>query len=388
MIAPQQEMIQPALYDLQVSSKVVILPHWHTEGGAGFYIQDLITLLQPCSQIGVAGKHAISYNHNPIMSPFLNRLGALSIPAYEGIRFRATFFHLFVSLWNTILLFLTPRRFRYTGAPATFIFTSSVQALAVPLTRHLFPSSKIVIAVQENVVLSNGFGRIVARLLRKSDTVISISESWATHARRFGIDPVVLHNGYDLSYADPEQNLEPAKPSDLLYVGGGAPIKGFDEFVAALPRLLSYPGRRIVCLGSYDATAHKKLEQLGANARLDSELVIIGKVPDIRPYLRGTKLLLLPIGSPHFCRPAIEAGLFRKTFIIPNFAGLDDFANNGENCQMYDPGDAGALVALTEFLLAGKNRAELESSNERVALEFVRPVDKVGAGILMKILSV
>lgn len=349
----------------------VILPHWRIEGGAGYYIRDLIALLRLVGTVQVAGPYAGDYDEAPVQSAHLDKLTSQSLPTYEGIRLSATVYHVFLSALRAIALFAAPRHARVKDSFDAVILTSSVQAMAVPIARRLFPASRISIVVQENVRLSQGLGRLTRACLKRADVVVSITETWAQHARDNGLDPVVLPNSYDPDYAAPENNRDPAIESDLLYVGGGATIKGFDNLIAALPALLNVPGRRIVCLGHYSEAAIRTLEQIRGDGHPNAQLIIVGLVPDIRPYLRGTKLLLLPIGSPHFCRPAIEAGLFGKTFVIPNFPELGDFALDGENCATYAAARPDALKdRIDELLQKDDARRRLEDGNKQLAERF------------------
>ena len=231
---------------------LLVLPHWHIEGGAGFYIRDLLKTLYPHARVSVAGCHAADYDVNPVSSVFLDKLGALRFPVYVGIRPVVTVFHLLTSLCRIFQLWVVPKKISFKECPSVFIFTSSVQALSVPVTRWFFPDSRIVIVVQEQVDFSRVFGKLIAWLLQQSDVVVAITEDWAAHARKFGLDPIVLHNQYDPDYTAPELNSGSAIESDILYVGGGAKIKGLNEFAAALLKLLEPPGRRVICLGSYD----------------------------------------------------------------------------------------------------------------------------------------
>ena len=330
---------------------ILVLPHWSSGGGAGFYICDLIELLRQEFKVKVAGVHGADYDPHPVLSWFLERLASLNFPMYEGVRLPVTLLYLARSVMSGLRLLATPASKNYEDKPAVFVFTSSIQVLSIPLTKIYFPDSKIVIVIQEHVDLSRAIGRFAIYLLRKSDVVLSITNEWANHARGFGLDPIVLRNQYETSFAEPEQNTKPIVTSDLLYVGGGSRVKGFDGFIAALPFFLETPGRKVVCLGSYNQQALDKLERIKNAAHSKSSLQIDGQVSDIRPYIRGTKLLLLPIGSPHFCRPAVEAGLFSKPFVIPNYPSLNEFANDGGNCKKYHVGDTQGLVHLVNDLL-------------------------------------
>lgn len=357
--------------DARAMFKLIILPHWRIEGGAGYYIRDLIASLRPVGKVQVAGPYAVDYDESPIQSAYLDKLTLQSLPTYEGIRLAAILYHVILSALRAIALRATPRHKRFKGSFDVLVLTSSVQAMAVPIACRLFPESRIAIVVQENVRLTQGLGRLTKACLKRADVVVSITETWAQHARDNGLDPVVLPNSYDPDFAAPEHNRDPAIESDLLYVGGGATIKGFDNLIAVLPELLRTPGRRIICLGHYSETARKTLKRIYGDAHPDTYLDVVGLVPDIRPYLRGTKLLLLPIGSPHFCRPAIEAGLFGKTFVIPNFAELGDFALNGKNCTTYEAARPIELKdRIDKLLQKDEVRHQLEDGNKQLAERF------------------
>lgn len=366
---------------------LIVLPHWHIEGGAGFYIRDLLNNLGGDVLIRVGGRYAADYTQNPVESVLLDKLSALAFPAYEGIRQISTLFHLFVSLAKMVSLLMLARSKRHVASPTAFVFTSSIQALSIPITRWLYPTSLIVIAVQEQVDLSKLFGKLILRLLRQSDVVIAITECWASHARMYGINTLVIRNQYNPSYAATVNNQVPSIESDLLYVGGGARIKGFDYLAAALPQLLKRPGIRIICLGNYSYSARKTLDRIRKGTNTGAQLNIVGHVPDIRPYLRGTKLLLLPIESPHFCRPAIEAGLFSKTFIIPDHDGIEDFSVDKINCRKYIKGDTGKLIELTFNMLDSSSELfRLGQANMRFALKYQK-ANEGAVSQLMKALA-
>ena len=349
----------------------LVLPHWRIEGGAGYYIRDLIAYLRLIGNVQVGGPYASVYDKTPIQSACLDKLTMQSLPTYTGIRSVAVLYHVLLSALRAIAVLVIPQKKRFKGSPTALILTSSIQAMAVPIARRFFSGCQIIIVVQENVCLSRGFGRLTRFFLKRADIVVSITETWAQHARENDLDSIVLPNSYDPDYASPAQNMTAAIESDLLYVGGDAKIKGFDNLIAALPMLLNVPGRRIVCLGHYSETARTRLARIRDAAHRDAQLNIVGLVPDIRPYLRGTKLLILPIGSPHFCRPAIEAGLFGKTFVIPNFPELRDFTLNGENCATYEAARPDQLKDhINELFQNDDVRRRLEDGNKQLAERF------------------
>jgi len=355
---------------------VLIVPHWRPGGGAGFYIRDLIAVINKKFNLRVGGVYAQFYDSNPLKSKFVDSVGRLSLPAYSGIGNVACIFHLFRSLVSIMTMFACRIRMHPNDTPHVFIYTSSVQALAIPVTRWFYPRTKITIAIQEEVDLSSFFGKLVLYCIRQSNMLVSISKSWALHARSFGLNPFVYSNAYPESFVEQDNNQAQIINSDLLYVGGDAKIKGFDGFLAVLPNLLTRPNIKILCLGEYSPKARKKIDTIKKSITSNSELLMIGHVSDVRPFLRGTRLLLLPVGSPHFCRPAIEAGLFSKTFVISDFDQMNDFAMSGKNCLSYNNFEPNGLVeAVFKIIDNDFLRRKLEFENRLVAQSYIRSID-------------
>jgi glycosyltransferase involved in cell wall biosynthesis len=354
--------------------KLIILPHWRKGGGSGFYTQNLIDKLKKIYYVSVAGVHSKDFDENPAPSGLLDELSSMSFPVYDGVKKSASLFYAMISLFKALFILINFSKRKVGDAPSVIIFTSSTQAISIPIARYFFPNCKIAIAVQENVNLSSFFGGVLLRFLRKSDVVISITSQWAAHAREFGVDAVVIRNQYDPSYFSDENNSQKPINSDLLYIGGGAKIKGFDAFLKMLPTLLARPELRVLCLGEYQKKELKSLKESIKDSKSSSEMVIIGHVLDIRPYIRGTRLLLLPISSPHFCRPAIEAGFFEKTFVIPAHRGLEDFVQNGVNCISHDysNGNGSAFAsAILDLLDDPAKLRDLGIANRRNSLRFI-----------------
>lgn len=335
------------------------MPHWKIEGGAGFYIFDLLSELRAIANVQVAGPYGGYYDKEPILSKFFNKLTMQSLPTYKGIGLAAIVYHLFLSLVKIASILVTPRRNFLKYPIDVLIFTSSIQAIGVPIARLIFPNCRIVVLVQENICLTRGFGRLTSFLLKRANVIVSITETWAQHARECGLSPTVLHNQYDSEFADPVKNISEAIESDLLYVGGGSKIKGFQNLIAALPMLLNEASLKIILLGSYNPSEVLLIKRVVDNIGSDCQIEVVGLVSDIRPYLRGTKILLLPIGSPHFCRPAIEAGLFGKPFIISDFPELSDFSLNGENCITFKSNNIQSFVESVRDLLDKPSKRKL-----------------------------
>lgn len=283
--------------------------------------------------VSVAGQFANDYDINSNHELLYKEVGKLSLPNYKGVRFGINFYYFLLSILRIILILVIFRKKRVIKIPDIIFLTSSIQSIAIPIIKYYFPKTRVFIAIQENVKLNNIHGSIIIQLLRRSDCIVSISRSWANSALKYNLKPLILRNFYNENFADiTDLNII---HSDLLYIGGGSRIKGYSTFIGLLPKLLKNRERKIVCLGTYSIKQLHFLKSMQIKYNAFDNLHIVGNVSDVRPFLKGTKLLFLPITSAHFCRPAIEAGLFSKPFLITCLPDLEDFAFNNINCKMF-----------------------------------------------------
>nr|WP_283103671.1 glycosyltransferase [Shewanella gelidii] len=134
------------------------------------------------------------------------------------------------------------------------------------------------------------------------------------------------------------KSLATSKHSDnsvLLYLGGGQRIKGWDFIKEVFLNLSKEYNIEILCLGTFSATQKKEIECINTRMTNESKLTVLENVSDVKLFYSICDFVLIPIISPHFCRPAIEAGFFTKTYIIPDFSELEFFAKHEENCLKY-----------------------------------------------------
>jgi len=342
------------------------------EGGAGLYIQDIISDLNSFSNIAVGGKYSIAYEGKKVQCNLINQIGKLSLPLYEGVKLKAVAYNITKSLFRLLYILIQYLSSKKRFQPELIILTSSIQALAIPIIRRIFPSTRIVLLVQENLILTRKSRGVMKWLLLQADRVISISKTWSSHASKEGLETTLLRNRYKPTFVQSAPEIEDKHVSDLLYVGGGATIKGFQLLVQALALIDDKRSLRVSLLGKYNNFQLKQLEQLSVNFSSNSHINIVGFVSDIRPFLKGTSLLLLPIEHAHFCRPAIEAGLLDKTFVISRLKGLEDFVHNKKNCLCFKSGDANDLVSkIYKILDDPELRLRLESENRKNSNSFL-----------------
>ena len=316
---------------------VVIVPHWKTGGGAGLYIQQLIKSFETLFHVEVSGVYACTYRVNSYPSSLFGLLSRLVYPSYRGVSGTAKAFWLLHSICLLIRNFFSIWVGSSLKKIDCVVFTSSVQMPSVLLLRWLCPNIKIILVVQEQLTFGSEQKSSSLKCLKLCDAVVSITDDWSVYARSFGLKVLTIKNlNYDLYLATSCSLDSLTVNSDLLYVGGGLKLKGFDFMMRVIPHLVDNLNLSICLLGNFRDTEAKMVRDLMTKLENKANIKLIGAVDDIRPYLCGTKLLVLPILSPHFCRPALEAGFCGRPFIIPSFPELREFAFHNVNCLTYD----------------------------------------------------
>ena len=353
-------------------TNILIIPHCSLGGGAGIYNQKIFETLYIKKNVYGCGIFSKHYTQNIYVSKIFDELSKICFPVYSGISNNKIIYHLVKSkiIISILKLLSLGKYFKNTIHPHAIILTSGIQSILIPFLRHLFPKCKIVIVIQEFIALDTIFGKKFINYVNENNTIIiSITESWAKFAASYSIHTRIIKN----SFLSP--NIYTPKTiisSDLLYVGGDAEIKGFKNMLYILKKLIYIRKLKIIFLGVYNVKSINKIKNLQNATGNQSQLIIEGLQKNIYKYLLGTKLLVLPIQNTHFCRPAIEAGICRKTFIIPNLNNLEDFALSDKNCLMYKFGDYyDGKEQILSLLDNVKLRKNLEYNNHRFSKRFL-----------------
>lgn len=340
----------------------LIISHAGTKGGAGKYNENLArAAIKSCSKVCVCGKLPSSLlNSASNKSRVFKFFNSLWIPHYSGVNF-LRFLYMFVLSFIKLPIFLT--RIRKSASELSefdcFVFTSSVQVFEAFILKLILPDKKVTIVVQENARFKIlGFFRFA--FFYKNLKVISITKVWKDYALNYGIKSEVIRNPIELSEA---VRLNAVDKWDFCYVGGSSKIKGYNKLVEVLRCWPSDVSMRIVMLGSYSDEEVRELNLLSDNC---SALTIdcFGLVEDATFYIANSKVLVCPIQSPHFCRPIIESALAKRTFIIPDFQELNEFAKS--DCGLkYKPTeiDDSLLRFMLEILSDDELRIRLSLNN-------------------------
>lgn len=187
--------------------------------------------------------------------------------------------------------------------------------------------------------------KIEGQLLRaigSADLVVTMGTGAAAYFRsRAGAKHVLVHPG---TVASMEADPTVPKDVDILYVGRLVPIKRLDLFldvVALVAR--DKPDLRVVLVGEGPLRLflENRIHELALADRVD----LVGFHPDVRPWLRRSKLLMLTSESEGLSLAVMEAMAGGVPAVVPNVGDLGDLVATGVN----------------GFLVAGRNPEEFAS---------------------------
>jgi glycosyltransferase involved in cell wall biosynthesis len=310
-----------------------------------------------------SGQHAIEYGVGSDSS--YDYMSDISFPYYEGVSLKATLYYFCISLCKIFMIY---SKNKSNDKFDVVILTSGIQMLMLLVTPRIFKGAKVILLMQENWRFEGlFFGKLSKYLCSKADLIVSITESWSEKASQFGIKSCIYRNMYNDILSDDCVVRE--KIFDFIFLGGDQKIKGFNQFVDFCTVISSIKSVKIAVLGEVNSKDKAHLEGVISKGLYNSNITFFGFVNNIFEVLEASKILLLPIVAPHFCRPAIEAGYYKIPFIIRNHPGLSDFVINGYNCNTYDSLDEMKTLAI-KLLDDVEYLQELGRNNFLVANKF------------------
>ncbi|MGQ0797182.1 MAG: glycosyltransferase family 4 protein [Methanobacteriota archaeon] len=199
--------------------------------------------------------------------------------------------------------------------------------------------------------LTGLFGRAYERtigrmILERSAAVSAVSPSVARHARDFGFEgPVsVIPNAVDV-----ERFRPPAGPNGsnghgphVLFLGRFSRNKGPQFLLETIPRVLEHvPKARFQFVG--DGPMRPVLERRIRDLRLNGEIRMRGRVPDVVPVLQDSDVVVRPSLTEGMPLAVMEAMACGKTIIASRIAGTQDIIEDGENGILVEPGSVESL---------------------------------------------
>ena len=213
---------------------------------------------------------------------------------------------------------------------------------------------------------SRFFGRRLAAIICISDAVRTTLEMKGAD---FG-NLVTIHNGLDpeaLAFRTPPNALRvewglAADTPVVVMVGNIKGWKGQDTLVRAIDRVRrTHPSVRCLLVGDtspldqpYDAT----LRELVASLGLTEHIVFTGFQRHVADFMRMADVVVHASVLPEpFGRVILEAMACRKPVIGSRAGAITEIVEEGQTGLTFSPGDADALAAALEGLLADPARA-------------------------------
>ena len=173
--------------------------------------------------------------------------------------------------------------------------------------------------------------RLAGALLRRADVVVAVSEQLAEAARRAGApDARWIPNGV----AIPAEVGREADPPEVLFVGRLAPEKGVRELAEAAR------GLNLIAVGD------GPLRPLLSSAR--------GFAPhtEVERLLARAAVFVLPSHREGLPMALVEAMAHGRAVVATPVGGVPSLVEHGRTGLLVPPGDAGALRAALDRLLA------------------------------------
>jgi polysaccharide biosynthesis protein PslH len=178
-------------------------------------------------------------------------------------------------------------------------------------------------------------------ICRQAGHIVAVSETdRETMHNLFGVERMSsISTGVDIQYFAPPGCVDArasAISADLIFTGSMDWLPNIDamQFFAAeiLPSIRKErPNCRIVIAGRRPASAVKEL------AKRDSGIIVTGTVPDVRPYLWGCAVSIVPLRIGGGTRLKIFEAMAARLPVVSTFVGAEGLpVTNGEHIAIAD----------------------------------------------------
>jgi glycosyltransferase involved in cell wall biosynthesis len=213
--------------------------------------------------------------------------------------------------------------------------------------------------------------RFERRMCRRAGRIIAVSECDAeTMKEMFGAERVTaIPTGVDIDYfAPPERPATP--PSGLVFVGSmdwRPNIDGVRWFVReALPLI-----RRARPECTFEIVGRNPAGSISALAREDARIRVTGTVPDIRPYLWGSAISIVPLRIGGGTRLKIYESMAARVPVVSTTVGAEGLeCHHGTDIRIADSPAAFASACLDLLKDASLRQRQAAAAWEMVAANF------------------
>jgi len=217
-------------------------------------------------------------------------------------------------------------------------------------------------------------------LCRRASRIITVSEAlgrdletaWPEASGRW----IAIPNGVDLQSAEPRPPAEvrrelglPAEGPLVGMIARLAPQKGIPEFLKAAQWVCErHPEVHFALVG--EGPLREEAERLRADLGLETRLTLVGEVDSPRGFAGALAALVVASTSEGSSLAAMEAMAAGRPVVATAVGGVPEVVADGETGLLIPPGDAEALGAAVEALLADPERAaEMGERGRRRAAE-------------------
>lgn len=220
---------------------------------------------------------------------------------------------------------------------------------------------------------------------RAAAQVVAVSEEDAGRMRElFGITKVAaVPTGVDLEFFAPPATIAEGTPTTELVFAGSmnwAPnVDGVIYFCEAILPLIraQEPGCRVTIVGRTPPPAIVKLAEVHPN------VVVTGTVPDIRPYLWGGKVCIVPLRIGGGTRLKIYEAMAARVPVVSTAVGAEGLpVTHGEDVLLADEAQAFADRCLELLRDEGRRRRLAGKAYELVAAHSWKAAAESFVGIL------
>jgi glycosyltransferase involved in cell wall biosynthesis len=226
------------------------------------------------------------------------------------------------------------------------------------------------------------------RVCRNVAQVVAVSAKDAAVMRSlFGISHVSeITTGVDVEYFTPPVGGSQAPSADLVFVGSMDWLPNIDGVLYFVRETLPLIRRRIPTC-SLAVVGRKPSPEILALAREDARITVTGTVPDVRPYLWGARLSIVPLRIGGGTRLKIYESMAAGTPVVSSSIGAEGLeVQHPANIRIADnPQDFAthclelldAPVECSRTSMAGRQLVSSRFSWEQVATAFERILDSV-----------
>lgn len=228
-----------------------------------------------------------------------------------------------------------------------------------------------------NTIAARLYNRLAIAVSRRMDRVVAVSEKLRDRLVVSGVPESkvrVIHNAIVTEDYPPraasvtvtvQHQLEGGHPI-LCSIGRLSPEKGQDVLCRAVAKLLGqFPSLRLVFVG-----AGPDLEKLQETYRIHSRnILFVGHVSDIRPYLSVADLHVLPSYTEGLPNVVLEAACMGIPTVATAVGGTPECVRDGETGILVQAGDANQLADAIRSLVSNEQRRKNLGAN---AISFVQ----------------